>query len=410
MLEQSKTCIRKPVKLWTEIAIETCERTTPFIKTVVGSIAPTVDMKLGAELREAAEEATESIEKYEVWLKNDILPRTTENFTVKMSTYDKLIQIRRLGLSTKEILSLGQKYLKEGKKQLEETARKIKAGATVKEVKELIKGKHPKTFEEALKCYEESMQKAKKFIIERGIATMPTTERLEIVETPVYLRHLVPFAAYDSPAPFDEDQTGRYMVTPIEDKPELIKEHNYASIVNTTVHEGYPGHHLQLVCANENPSRIRHLTSLVGYIGTETIEGYAHWAEDFMRSIGYEDTHEMRFIRVSDMLWRAARIIIDVKLCTGQMTFEEAVDTLVREAGMERPSAIAEVKRYTLNPTYQLSYLIGKHLIQQLRDEVRRKMGKAYSDKFFIDTIIYSGSAPYAALREIFDQKLESER
>jgi len=51
--------------------------------------------------------------------------------------------------------------------------------------------------------------------------------------------------------------------------------------------------------------------------------------------------------------------------------------------------------------------LIGKHLIEQLRAEVKRKMGKKYSDKFFIDTILYSGVVPYAVLRQIFEEKIK---
>jgi len=91
----------------------------------------------------------------------------------------------------------------------------------------------------------------------------------------------------------------------------------------------------------------------------------------------------------------------------GKMTFEEAVDLLVREAGMERPGAVAEVKRYTLYPAYQLSYLVGKYLIIELRNDVRKRLGKAYSDKLFHDTILYSGSLPMKYMREIFDHKVK---
>jgi uncharacterized protein (DUF885 family) len=406
MLEQAKTCVLKPVKLWTEIAIETCQRTEPFIDLVVTSLQKMVPKKLGEELQDSAQQAKASLKKYEEWLKKDVLPKAKEQFTLKREQYDKLIQIRRLGLTTEEILALGEKYLKELKKSQEEIAKKIKPNATIEEINNLIKSKHPKTFEETLKLYRESMEKAKKFVKEHNIATIPPDEKLEIIETPVFIRHLIPIAAYMSPAAFDKDQTGKYLVTPIEDTPELLREHNYAVIMNTTVHEAYPGHHLHAVCSNKNPSKIRHL---IGF-GTETIEGYAHWVEEFMKEQGYEDTLETRFARISDALLRAARIIIDVKLCTGEMSFDEAVEMLVKEAGAEKTSAIVEVKRYTLYPTYNLSYLIGKHLIEQLRTEVKRKMGKKYSDKFFIDTILYSGMVPYAVLRQIFEEKIKQQQ
>jgi uncharacterized protein (DUF885 family) len=405
ILKQSKTNIKYPVKLWTEIAIETCTRMTFFIQLILRASRPKLSEELYGALEKASENAIESVKSYEKWLKEQILPIAHEKFSISIDQFNKLLQLRRLGLSIQETLHLGEKYLKEYREALRRIANEIKPGASPEEIKELIKSNHPSTFEEVLRYCKKSIEEAKRFIIEKDLATLPPDEELEIVKTPPYLRHLVPFAAYIPPGPFDKDQRGQYLVTPVEDRPELLREHNYASIVNEAVHEGYPGHHLQLVCANRHPSLIRHLTLYGGGIGAEIIEGYAHWIEEYMREVGYKDGPEMRFLRTLDMLWRAARIIIDVKLCTGQMAFNEAVDFLVKEAGMERPSAIAEVKRYTMTPTYQLSYLIGKHLIGQLRKRLKKKMGKAYSDKFFIDTILYSGSVPYFILKQIFEEK-----
>jgi uncharacterized protein (DUF885 family) len=168
------------------------------------------------------------------------------------------------------------------------------------------------------------------------------------------------------------------------------------------VHEGYPGHHLQLTCANKNPSLTRTLSRAI-----ETIEGWAHYCEEFMKEIGYDDTLESRFVQTLDSIWRATRIIIDVKLSCGKMSFNEAVDFLIEQTGMEKKAAIAEVKRYTQNPAYQLSYLLGKHLIKDLKMRVKKRMGSSFSDKFFHDTILNAGSLPMKYIEEIFDEKLK---
>jgi len=106
------------------------------------------------------------------------------------------------------------------------------------------------------------------------------------------------------------------------------------------------------------------------------------------------------------MIWRAVRIIVDVKLSRGEMSFEEAVDMLVREAGMSREAAVAEVNRYTQTPGYPLSYLLGKHLILKLKEEVKQKMGEKFDEKFFHDTITANGYLPISMLRKIFDMKI----
>jgi uncharacterized protein (DUF885 family) len=87
------------------------------------------------------------------------------------------------------------------------------------------------------------------------------------------------------------------------------------------------------------------------------------------------------------------------------MGFVEAVDMLMKEAALSSEAAISEVRRYTQVPGYPLSYLLGKHLILQLREEIKRKMGEKFSDKFFNDTITASGYLPMAMVRNIFELK-----
>jgi uncharacterized protein (DUF885 family) len=92
------------------------------------------------------------------------------------------------------------------------------------------------------------------------------------------------------------------------------------------------------------------------------------------------------------------------------MSFDEAVSMLMKEAEMSKEAAISEVRRYTQTPAYSLSYLIGKHLILQLREEIKRKMGRKFSDKFFHDTITHYGMIPFYLIREVFEQKLSVRR
>ena len=317
------------------------------------------------------------------------------------ATFRELLKHRHLPLALEEIYDLGWKYLKDSKEELARIAGQIKPGATVEEATEIVKGDHPRAFPEALEFTKKEMLAAREFLRERGLATLPDGEDLKVIETPTYLRHVIPFAAYSSPGKFEAVQQGIYMVTPVEDKPEMLREFSYSGVRNTAVHEAYPGHHLQLVCANQHPSLARALTDAV-----ETIEGWAHYCEDMMREQGFSADPKTHFVQVMDQAWRACRIIIDVDLHRHKMTFDEAVEFLVKEAGMERPGALAEVKRYTSNPAYQLSYLIGKHLIKGLREDVRRRMGTKYSDRWFHDAILYAGSMPFTYLREEIEQKM----
>ena len=403
-LEDVRTRLSRPVKLWTEMAIESAERFPAFLEAIgrqADEEASPEGRKGFASSKEGVEEALAS---YRTWLREDVLPEAHADHILGAENFEWLLELRRLGYTTQEIRDLGTRSLEDAKRELKEVAAAIAPEASVEEVSARVHADHPADFEGVLRAVQEATEEARAFVRDKHLATLPPVERLLIRETPTFLRPILPFAAYFPPPKFERVQEGIYVVTPPSDGEELLTEHNYPSIRNTAVHEGYPGHHLQHAAANLNPSRIRVLTGGTGV--AEMVEGWAHYCEDLMRETGFMDTPEIRFVQLQDTIWRAARIIIDVDLHAGRMTFDEAVQMLVREAGMAEASAIAEVKRYTQYPTYQLSYLLGKHLIKGLRDEAEKRMGDNFSYAFFHDAIIYAGTMPFFFLRQVVEYKL----
>src|SRR5712691_354394 len=365
-LEETKGRIRGPIKIWAEIALEAAQRLPGFLHVIEATGKEALAGPDRARLEEAVAKTAAALLDYAKWIGSDVLPKSKDRVGIGAAKFRKLVRLRELGLTVEEIYAVGKRYLRESKRALVRVAKEIKPGASVEEAKEIVKSDHPARFEEALAYTAKAMSDSKAFIRQHDLATIPPNEELTVIETPSYLRHVIPFAAYNAPARFEAHKQGFYMVTPVEDQPEMLREHSYPGVRNTAVHEGYPGHHLQLTCASLNPSYARILAD-----ATETIEGWAHYCEDMMKEAGFSADPKTRLVQLLDQIWRACRILIDVDLHSGKMTFEEAVDLLVREAGMERPGAVAEVKRYTYNPAYQLSYLIGKYLIVGLRKDVK---------------------------------------
>ena len=134
-------------------------------------------------------------------------------------------------------------------------------------------------------------------------------------------------------------------------------------------------------------------------LSTLFIEGWAFYCEELMEQLGYIDQPLQRLGRLSDQLWRAARIILDVSLHTGKMTVEEGIDFLVERVGLERSNARAEVRRYTATPIQPMSYLIGKIEILKLIDEYKERHPKA-SLKEVHDAVLACGSLPPRLMRE----------
>jgi uncharacterized protein (DUF885 family) len=153
------------------------------------------------------------------------------------------------------------------------------------------------------------------------------------------------------------------------------------------------------VCSNAGRTLARVLSS---YQAHEFVEGWAHYCEQLMYEEVFSSTPEVRFVQLSDLLWRACRIVIDIELSRGRMSFDEAVRMLVEEAGLAREGALAEVNRYTYTPGYQLSYLYGKHLLLELRERVKARQGESFTLQGFHDTLLYAGALPAALWDRLF--------
>ncbi|MCK4481898.1 DUF885 domain-containing protein [Candidatus Bathyarchaeota archaeon] len=389
----------KPVKLWTEVALESAKQIPGLFQFIVASTKGKIPEELHGSLVKAATDLMQPFQEHMQWLER-LKAKTTENWALGKEKFEKLIQLRGLGMTSEEILQLGAKYLKELKEERTRIAAQIDPDKSAKEVIKTIEKNAPKTFEEALNTTRKAMEEAKQFIIKNNIATVYEEDKLIVEETPAFLAPLIPFAAMMMPSRFDKPMIGVYVVTRPKDIANLGSHLNYASIRNTAVHEAFPGHFLQGAISNR--SSLIHVLAE----GIETVEGWAHYCEQMMMEYGYVTNLESKLIQINDVIWRAVRIIVDVKLSRGEMSFDEAVDMLLKEVGMSREGAIAEVRRYTQTPSYALSYLLGKHLILQLREEVKQKMGAKYNERIFHDTITANGYLPISLLREVFNQKI----
>jgi uncharacterized protein (DUF885 family) len=155
------------------------------------------------------------------------------------------------------------------------------------------------------------------------------------------------------------------------------------------VHEAWPGHHLQFVTANGNPSA-RTLPRLL-YPSATLYEGWALYSEQLMHESGFLDSPASRVLLLRDRLWRALRILIDVEVHTRGVAPEAAAQRLVEALGFSPAHALAELTWYTRAPTVPLGYAIGWSIINALRDEWRAR-NPAAPLKDFHDRLLSAGS------------------
>ena len=352
-------------------------------------------------IEHAAGRARIGFAQYQDFLDRELEPKVGGTFAIgeRWMNY-KLEREHLLTMDCAALAALGEEQVAKTRGLLEQEAKRIDPSRTWQELVTEAKQRHP----EALKlkeAYQSETERARRFVTEMRVAPIAPGERLEVIDTPVFERAVIPYAAYLPPGPFDEDQTGFFYVTPIDttrrkdEQQQQLEGHNYAGLALTTVHEAYPGHHLQLGHANRNGSRLRRLAD-----SSLFAEGWALYCEELMHEQGFYVEPRTRLYQLKDLLWRACRVVLDVGLQTGKLTFMQAVDYLREQAMVERVNAIAEVKRYTLTPTQPLSYLVGKLEMLAMRAEAEKRLGSRFNLYDFHAALLARGTLPPALARE----------
>ncbi len=321
-------------------------------------------------------------------LEGELAPRARGDFACGRAYFDDLLAHRHfLGVDADGLRVFGERLFAETRRELQAVCRELSGGDDVAALGRRIQADHPDE-NGLLAAYRGKMEAAREFLAARELVSLPAVTRLDVVETPTFLRHRIPFAAYSEPAPNDPAQHGRYYVTPPRDAAELA-EHDHLGLAHTCVHEAWPGHHLQFVTANLSPVG-RTLPRLLNPSAT-FYEGWALYCEQLMHEQGFLDRPQNRFILLKDRLWRALRILIDVDIHTRGLGLEAAADRMVAELGFPRAQALADLAWYSAAPTVPMGYATGWALINALRERLQRR-DPGFSLKSFHDRLLSHGS------------------
>ena len=397
-LDEHRTRAAVPqVRVWQQLEIEESGHLRDFLAEISAAGQGLLAQADQRRLDRAILLAARSIDGYAGWLRVT-LGSGTDSWALGSERLDAMIALRGFeGLTADEILRIGFDELANQQAARRVAASLIDPTATELEVVNRVKSDHPGTFEAALDGYRTAMHRARAHVIEKGLATVPPDERIEVVPTPMHLRQALPLAAYFEPPKFDRDPAGIYVVTPsVDGDPGAMREHSWSAISNTSIHEAYPGHHLQLTLARSHPSLSR-----LQIEATEFVEGWAMYCEQMMREQGFDDGPAFQVGLATDSIWRACRIVLDIQMQRGELSIDQAAQFLREMTQFETPVAQAEVTRYTYTPTYQLSYLLGKVMLLELRADEQRRLGSAFSLRDFHDALLRNGSVPISFHRRL---------
>jgi uncharacterized protein (DUF885 family) len=388
-------------RVWAETALEQARLGPGLFEGLLPSMA--ADFQgLQEKLAGAGSAASAAMQEFAAYLEHEILPAAAGDFAAGEELFNYILREQHLvEYDAAELFSTGRRLFDETKAAMEAVAREIDPGCSVKEILEKAKDDHPAA-ENLLAEYHKAIEEARRYVIERGIASIPPDESLRIIETPGFLKPVIPYAAYIPPGIFEKKLEGLFLVTTPGDeagpeaREEKLKGAPYSKLPLTALHEAYPGHHLQLAWAVRLGTTARKTGFMLSHL---FVEGWAFYCEELMERIGYLNSPVQRLSRLADQLWRAARIILDVSLHCRGMGVPEAVDFLVENCRLQPADALAEVRRYTATPTQPQTYLMGKLEINKIVEEYRRRRPDA-SMREMHDAILSCGAIPPKLIRK----------
>ena len=169
------------------------------------------------------------------------------------------------------------------------------------------------------------------------------------------------------------------------------------TIESTAYHEGIPGHHLQISIAQALP-KLPPFRQQAGY--TAYIEGWALYAEQLGKEIGFYKDPLSDYGRLSDELLRADRLVLDTGVHYKRWTRQQMVDFFHAHSSEDEPDVQAETDRYITWPGQALAYKTGELKILELRTRAEKALGGQFDIRAFHDEILSGGALPLDVLED----------
>ena len=157
-------------------------------------------------------------------------------------------------------------------------------------------------------------------------------------------------------------------------------------------HEGVPGHHMQLSIQQQLQGLPKFRLHGLGF--NAYIEGWALYAEQLGKEVGFYQDPVSDYGRLSSELFRAVRLVVDTGIHAKGWSRDQVVEFMRKSGAVDEPTIQSETDRYISWPAQALSYKLGQLKIRELRDRAQKELGPKFDIRKFHDEILDGGTLP----------------
>jgi uncharacterized protein (DUF885 family) len=173
-------------------------------------------------------------------------------------------------------------------------------------------------------------------------------------------------------------------------------------------HEGIPGHHMQLSVQQQLTGLPKFRLHGLGF--NAYIEGWALYAEELGKEVGFYRDPVSDYGRLSSELFRAVRLVVDTGIHSKGWTRDQVVDFFRKTGAVDEPTIQSETDRYIAWPAQALSYKLGQLKIRELRERARRELGPKFDIRKFHDEMLDGGTLPLDLLEARTDKWIAQQK
>jgi uncharacterized protein (DUF885 family) len=187
----------------------------------------------------------------------------------------------------------------------------------------------------------------------------------------------------------------------------VVATSNFAerSLINdeaVAYHEGIPGHHMQLSVQQQLTGLPRFRLHSLGF--NAYIEGWALYAEELGKEVGFYRDPVSDYGRLRSELFRAVRLVVDTGIHSKAWTRDQVVDFMRKPGAVDEPTIQSETDRYIAWPAQALSYKLGQLKIRELRERAKKELGPKFDIRKFHDEMLDGGTLPLDLLEARTDK------
>jgi uncharacterized protein (DUF885 family) len=365
-----------------------------FEDDVAAIFASVADPALQSALHDANSAAASAMRELASWLESQ-RESATGDFALGREWFAAmLLATERVTTSLADLEAAGRADLERNQAALREACADYAPGARVSDCISRMKADKPQGG--AVAGARAQLADLKTFV-QAEVVTIPGTEEALVAESPPYNR--ANFAYIDIPGPYEKGLPSIYYIAPPDPSWTSQEQQDYlpgqAELLFTSAHEVWPGHFLQYLHANRNPSVVNRL-----FVGYAFAEGWGHYAEEMMWEMGLGNGDpETHIGQLAEALLRNVRFLSAIGLHSQGMTVAESEKMFVEQAYSDVGTARQQSVRGTYDPAY-LNYTMGKLMIRKLREDWTATRGGRAAWREFHDRFLSYGGPPIPLVRQ----------